>query len=83
MEYNLIFYKYPYRPHYTIKKDRLGGYANVNKSTAELIKEYDLMSLENVKQYIGIFTGKTVKSSPGWEDKLKEFHKEEKVVYST
>lgn len=51
-----------------------------DKSTAALIEKYDLMSLKNVKQYIGIFTGKTVKSSPGWEYKLKEFHTGEKVV---
>jgi len=50
------------------------------KTSDEIIKEYDLMSLEKVKQYIGIFTGKTIKSSPGWEDKLKEFHKGERVV---
>jgi predicted SpoU family rRNA methylase len=51
-----------------------------SKSTAQLVNEYDLMSLEKVKQYIGIFTGKTVKSSSGWEYRLKEFHKGERVV---
>ena len=43
------------------------------KSTVELIKEYDLMSLENVKQYIGIFTDKTVKPSEGGNINLKSF----------
>jgi len=38
------------------------------------------MCLESVKQYIGIFTGKTVKSLTGYEEKLKDFHKGEKVV---
>lgn len=50
------------------------------KSATEIIKEHDLMSLENVKQYVGIFTGKTVKPSEGWEDKIKDFYKGEKVV---
>jgi hypothetical protein len=52
----------------------------IDKSASELIEEYDLMCLENVKQYIGIFTGKRVKSLPKYENNLKDFHKGEKVV---
>ena len=50
------------------------------KTATDISKEYDLMSLENVKQYVGIFTGKTVKSLPRYEDKLTDFHKGENVV---
>ncbi len=48
------------------------------KSADEIIKEYDLVSLENNKQYVGIFTGKTVKPSPKWDNKIKDFIKEKK-----
>jgi len=51
-----------------------------NKTVEEIISEKDLMCLKDVKQYIGIFTGKTVKSSGGWEEKLNEFQKGDKVI---
>lgn len=51
-----------------------------DKPENNIIEEENLMCLEDIKQYIGIFTGKTVKPSEGWEDNLKDFQKGDKVI---
>ena len=39
------------------------------------------MPLRRVREYTGVFTGKMVKPSVDIDDKLKSFHKGDRVVY--
>ena len=51
-----------------------------DKKAKEKIKEKSLMRLQDVRNYNGILTGKTVKPAEGWENEFKQFQNGDRVV---